>query len=75
MNYRPIHKADLLLSQAEFSKLIEEIRPFLYREDVHWLAEWEYYDQTHVMSESERADARLQSYSNWYTRLRESMAG
>lgn len=73
MNYRPIHNVDLLLSQDQFSALIEEIRPFLYREDAHWLAEWEYYDSTHVMNDSERADARVQSYQNWYKKIRESL--
>lgn len=75
MIYRPIHKADLLLSQADFSTLSEEIKPFLYREDAHWLAEWEHYDATHVMNDSERADARVQSYQNWYKKLAESMMG
>jgi len=71
--YRPIHQADLLLSKLEFDALIERVRTNLYREDAHWLAEWEYFDQTQVMSDSERADARLLSYQNWYKRLRESL--
>jgi hypothetical protein len=72
--YRPIHTADLMLSKLEFDALIERVKAKLYREDAHWLAEWEYYDKTHVMmNESERADARVLSYNNWYKKLRESM--
>lgn len=71
--YRPIHNADLLLAQDEFSALIASIRDNLYREDAHWLAEWEYYDATHVMNDSERASARLQSYQTWYKKISDSL--
>jgi hypothetical protein len=73
MLYRPIQPTELLLPQDQFSALIDEIRPFLYREDAHWLASWEYYDQTHEMDDPARAEARRRSYQDWYKRLLESM--
>jgi hypothetical protein len=71
--FRPIHQADLLLPKVEFDALIASFRDRLYVEDSHWLNEWEYYDQTHEMDDSARAEARRHSYSAWYKKLRESL--
>ena len=71
--YRPIHPSEILLSQDEFAALIEKIRPNLYREDARWLTEWEYYDHTHPMDDSQRKEARRKSYKDWYQKLTDSM--
>lgn len=71
--YRPIHNADLLLSQDEFSALMASVRDSLYREDARWLDFWLNYDATHPMTDKERRRARREHYLGFYKKMCEEL--